>query len=251
MDLITTRTGPLDRHTRACITADQVSSSHNGTAANRVVRRAVEDAHAVGGVSQCEGSGDVRTDEVAPHHGRPAVGQEYAGPLVAGDDVAAAGRRPADDRADYPVDVDSVLTVAEVGGPSRVQTNDVAQDDVRVRAGQDDGDPIVAVAADDVAGPCARHGREATDCVALGPAADGDAVTDVAQSRRASGVRSDVVSGDGVVPGIFARQINATTAGFGDDVAGGDCSSADGVRLAAVDADAVASDGPWCDTVGQ
>src|SRR5207248_738066 len=83
--------------------------------------------------------------------------------------------------------------VAQLGRAGGVEADDVAFDDVVVRAGARDPDAVAVVAGDDVAP--ARAG--ASDGVARGTV-DLHAVARVAHVERTGGVGADVVAGDRV-----------------------------------------------------
>ncbi len=96
--------------------------------------------HAVAPVSDGNGAAGVRADVVAPNlvDRGPGTGDVNAVAVVAGDDVARPGRRPADRVAGRAVDVHAVAGVAQVGGAGDVGADVVALEEIAaVRADLD------------------------------------------------------------------------------------------------------------------
>src|SRR5205807_8704638 len=151
------------------------------------------DVHAAQ-VAQLGRAGLVEADEVAQDQIVVAVQLDAVGG-VAGDDVAGPGRRAADDvAAGAGVDEHADVAVAHGCGTAGVGADVVAFDQVSRRAASADHDPVLLVAADDVAG----RGRGAAERIIAGAARDVDAVARVRECGRAGDIRADGVAGHDV-----------------------------------------------------
>src|SRR5439155_24987188 len=142
---------------------DDVGSAAAG-APHRVSRRTTlkQDAERI---TDCSGAIRPRPDEVPLHDVASGVADEqYAAEVVAGDDVASGGSRPADHVVAAEVDKHSAVPVAEVDGSGLVGADEVSLNDVVLRQRSRELDALELVCGDDV--PCTGR-RSANDVVAL------------------------------------------------------------------------------------
>src|SRR5262249_36355235 len=144
--------GGVDGHAGAvgAVAADDVGR-RRGATADGVVRGAAGEGHAVAGVEQGDGPGDVGADEVALDQvvggaaavDLDAVAVEGAGALggaIPRNDVAGAGHRAADGIAGRAVEEDAVEVVGEGHSAALHVADEIALDKVarRERAGDQD-----------------------------------------------------------------------------------------------------------------
>jgi hypothetical protein len=131
-------------------------------------------------------------------------------------------------------DVDAVVRVAQGGGSGEVRSDEVPVHDIVGRAAAVEGEPLVAVARNQIG----RSGCRATDRVAGSAGGDDDAVTAVAHIQQARRVRPDEVPHDPIACGAGAVDRDAIVRVSRDHIPCASIRAADGVvrRIHHVDA---------------
>ena len=191
------------------------------------------DVSAIDCVAQVGGSGHVGANVVALHLVRrgAAAGDVNAARIVAGDDVACFGCRPADGVAGRAIYVHTVAGVTQIDGAGDVGANVVALDFVPRGVGTREKDAAI-VGGDDVTRPSHRP----SDGVA-GRVIDIHAMTGVTQINGPAHVGADMVALNLIPRRAALVDVDAVLVIAGDQVARpGDC-PADYVATA-TDADA-------------
>ena len=169
-------------------------------------------------------AGRVGADVVALHQvgDRVAAADLDAGCTVAREDVAEHGRGPADRVAGCGVQEDAVASISQGKAAEDVGTDKVSDDEAsqersptRRRLNAADGNAVLPVARDDVAG----QGREATDRIPCGTS-DRDAVAPVAQGPLTRDVGANEVAQHQVARRSGQRDRDAILAVARDDIVG-------------------------------
>ena len=174
------------------------------------------DAHAAVAVAAAQHSGPVRADPVARHGVARAAGEEHAVLRIAGNHVARARRRTADDIARAARHVHAAEPVAQHVRACHVEAETVSRHHVRHRV-RVDNHPAVAIAGDEVA----REQVGSADDIVMAER-ESHAGVAVAEIRAAGDIGADEISLDAVVVKLVrggGEEINAALAIGGNDIA--------------------------------
>ena len=183
------------------VSRDDIPGS-GGCAADRVVG-AAEDLDPAPAIAQLLGAAHIRADVVPLHDISIGVSYPDAWPLVARDDIACPGRRPADRVALGPgMDRNAHSRISQRGRPRRIRADEVAFDPVPRRPFSVDLDPrpIIDRARDEVSRPGCRPADHVVGAV------DDDSAATIAQPPSSTHIGTDIVALDG---GAGAQQPDA------------------------------------------
>ena len=229
-----------------CLVArnDVASSSHR--AAYGIAARTTRDQDTIAAVSQRDGSRGISADVIPLDH-RPQASIEDLDSVgsIAGDRVAGAGDRPANDVAGTAQSTNAVERDAKTGVPKRlgaggVGANEIARDDVSGGVTATDVDHRAAVesTADGDAGKAKVGGDNVPDPGGRAPdrvvrrPGDEHSALDVAQSVGPGGIGADVIICDDVAARVLPvdiEDLDPFAQIARDEVAGGRASAADRV----------------------